>query len=438
MEISRSDIPYDRIVHHPTDERFIKLPITNYLDILDIDPVPPQIALINALNSPKYRFVVAALSRRTGKSTISNIIGNLVTLVPGSHVLIMAPNYSLSQISWDMQRDLLRRFDIELERSNAKDKIIELKNSSTIRMGSISQANSVVGRSYDLIIFDEAALDDKGAEVFNIQLRPTLDKVNSKAVFISTPRGRNWFYDFWMRGFQKDEEVSDDENFEDWASIRSDYSDNPRAIEKDIKSAKAQMSKAEFEQEYKCSFNILEGTIFDFNAEDCVSNIDMNQIVVQDVIAGLDIGFRDDTAFLVIVTDGERFYVVDEYVHKGKTTSGHANKIADMIEKWQVDFTYIDSAAQQTKFDFAMNYSISCINAKKSVLDGIGYVASIIDHDRLIVDSSCRRTIEALNNYRWDTREGLINERPVHDDHSHPMDALRYAMYTHAVNVEVV
>jgi hypothetical protein len=438
MEISRDDIPTDRIVDHPTAERFIKLPITNYLEILDIEPVPPQIALINALNSPKYRFVVAALSRRTGKSTISNIIGNLVTLVPGSHVLIMAPNYSLSQISWDMQRDLLRRFDIELERSNAKDKIIELKNSSTIRMGSISQANSVVGRSYDLIIFDEAALDDKGAEVFNIQLRPTLDKVNSKAVFISTPRGRNWFYDFWIRGFQKEEEISDEANFEDWCSIRSDYSDNPRAITKDITSAKSQMSKAEFEQEYKCSFNILEGTIFDFNAEDCVSNVDMSQIKVQDVIAGLDIGFRDDTAFLVIVTDGERFYVVDEYVHKGKTTSGHANKIAKMIEDWNIDFTYIDSAAQQTKFDFAMNYSISCINAKKSVLDGIGYVASIIDHNRLIVDSKCRRTIEALNNYRWDTREGLINERPVHDDHSHPMDALRYAMYTHAVNVEVV
>ena len=61
-------------------------------------------------------------------------------------------------------------FDVELERSNAKDKVIELKNGSIIRMGSVSQADSVVGRSYDLIIFDEAALNDEGSEVFNIQL----------------------------------------------------------------------------------------------------------------------------------------------------------------------------------------------------------------------------------------------------------------------------
>ena len=31
----------------------------------------------------------------------------------------------------------------------------------------------------------------------------------------------------------------------------------------------------------------------------------------------------------------------------------------------------IDSAAQQTRFDFAQNYDITTVNAKKSVLDGI-------------------------------------------------------------------
>ena len=31
-----------------------------------------------------------------------------------------------------------------------------------------------------------------------LHLRPTLDKENSKALFISTPRGRNnWFAEFW-------------------------------------------------------------------------------------------------------------------------------------------------------------------------------------------------------------------------------------------------
>jgi len=186
LAVSRDDIDTEQITQYNSAQRFIKLPVENYLKIVDKVPIKPQIALINAVNNPKYRFIVAALSRRTGKTYISNVIAQLVAYMPGTNILIMAPNYSLSQISWDLQRQLLNQFNIELERSNAKDKIIELKNGSTIRMGSVGQADSVVGRSYDLILFDEAALDDRGKEVFNIQLSPTLDKINSKAIFIST------------------------------------------------------------------------------------------------------------------------------------------------------------------------------------------------------------------------------------------------------------
>jgi len=190
IEISRKDVLSDKLVDYNSETRFIKLPINGYLDLLNVEPNSSQTALINAINDPKYRFVCAAISRRQGKTYISNIIGQLVCLVPNSHVLLMSPNYSLSQISFDLQRQLIKHFDLEVIRDNAKDKVIELSNQSTIRMGSVNQVDSVVGRSYDLIIFDEAALVD-GKDAFNVALRPTLDKENSKAIFISTPRGRN-------------------------------------------------------------------------------------------------------------------------------------------------------------------------------------------------------------------------------------------------------
>jgi len=199
LEISRDDVQATELVEYPKDERFIKLPIQQYMELLGITPIASQVALINALNNPKYRFVVAALSRRQGKTYIANIIGQLVALVPGTNVLIMSPNYSLSQISFDLQRNLIKHFDLEVARDNAKDKIIELTNGSTIRMGSVNQVDSTVGRSYDLIIFDEAALGDGGMDAFNVALRPTLDKPNSKCIFISTPRGRNnWFSEFYQ------------------------------------------------------------------------------------------------------------------------------------------------------------------------------------------------------------------------------------------------
>ena len=175
LDISRKDIIGTEIMEFDAASRFIKLPIAHYLDLLGTVPNSAQIALINALNNPKYRFVCAAISRRQGKTYITNVIGQLVSLVPNSHILIMSPNYALSQISFDLQRQLIRHFDLEVVKDNAKDKVIELSNGSTIRMGSVNQVDSTVGRSYDLIIFDEAALAD-GKDAFNVALRPTLDK----------------------------------------------------------------------------------------------------------------------------------------------------------------------------------------------------------------------------------------------------------------------
>ena len=94
---------------YPTEDRFIKLPIEGYMELLGIKPNSSQTAIINAINNPKYRFVTAAVSRRQGKTYISNIIGQLVCLVPGANVLLMSPNYSLSQISFDLQRNLIRK-----------------------------------------------------------------------------------------------------------------------------------------------------------------------------------------------------------------------------------------------------------------------------------------------------------------------------------------
>ena len=100
LVVSRPDVNVEEIVDFDPTKRFIKLPITNYLKLLYVwDTINrPQVALINAVNDPKYRFICAALARRLGKTYIANIIGQLVTLVPGSNVLIISPNYNLSSI----------------------------------------------------------------------------------------------------------------------------------------------------------------------------------------------------------------------------------------------------------------------------------------------------------------------------------------------------
>ena len=423
IDISRKDILSDSLMQFP-DDRFIKLPIEGYLDLLGIEPNSSQTGIINGLNNPKYRFMCAAVSRRQGKTYIANILGQLVSLVPNSHILLMSPNYSLSQISFDLQRQLIKHFDLEVIRDNAKDKVIELSNNSTIRMGSVNQVDSVVGRSYDLIIFDEAALVD-GKDAFNIALRPTLDKENSKALFISTPRGRNnWFAEFFYRGFS--------DEFPEWASLRATYHENPRLSESDIAEAKKTMSEAEFNQEYMADFNVFEGQIWAFDHEKCIEDLSELELKRMDIFAGMDVGYRDPTAFVVIAYDWDtqKYFVLDEYLDSERTTEQHATEISKLIEKWNIDYIYIDSAAQQTRFDFAQNYGISTLNAKKSVLDGIGHVAAIVDNDKLIVEGKCNETLWALDQYQWDPNPNLLREKPKHNAASHMSDALRYALYS--------
>lgn len=433
LKVSRP-VDCEQIVEFNMPERYIKLPIEKYLELLP-SPVGggsvlenvnrPQIALINAINSPKYRFVCAALSRRLGKTFISNIIAQLVLLIPNSNVLIMSPNYSLSNISFELQRKLIKTFDLEVSKDNSKDRVIEISNGSTIRTGSVNQVDSCVGRSYNLILFDEAALSNDGEAAFNVSLRPTLDLPNSKAIFISTPRGkRNWFSRFHARGFSED--------FPEWCSITADYLENPRMSEADVREAKHSMSQAEFEQEYLASFNTFEGQIYALTTENIIDELPQGNY---EYFAGLDPGYKDPTAMVIFAynTETDVYYIVDDYLEAEKVTSEHAKSIQELIYKWNVDCVFIDHAAAQFAADLAYQYDIATIKAKKAVLEGIAFCQTVVQQDRLKILSHCTHTIDAMDQYQWDPNESLITEKPAHNEASHIADAIRYGLYTFTI-----
>lgn len=428
LTVSRPDIDCEQLTEYPATTRFIKLPIENYLKLLNLwDTINrPQIALINAVNAPQYRFICAALARRLGKTYIANVVGQLVTLVPQSNVLIISPNYNLSSISFELQRKLIKHFDLEVRRDNLKDRVIELDNGSTIRMGSVGTVDSTVGRSYDLIIFDEAALSDSGEEAFNVALRPTLDKPGAKAIFISTPRGKqNWFSRFWQRGF--------DHNFPEWCSLQADYTENTRMAESDVAEARRSMSRAEFEQEYMASFTSYLGQIYEGFLPEYI--LDELPNLRGEAFSGCDPGYKDATAWVNVVYDynTDCYYVVEDYLESERTTAQHAQAFQQMIDSWSVETVFIDSAAAQFAADLAYNYDIATTKAKKDVLAGIAYLQTIIQQGRLRVLRNCTHVLEMLDQYRWDDRETLTRERPKHDRYSHMADALRYALYSFVV-----
>ena len=424
MIISRDDVYSDEYQYF--ENSFLKLDATKYAALLGVTLAPPQIAFLNALNNPHYRYITAVYSRRLGKTYVANLAAQLVSLVPGCKVLIISPDYTLSNISWNLQLEFLKKFDIELTKRNQKDKELVLSNGSTVYVGSINKVDSRVGQSYDYILFDEAALSEAD-DAFSIQLQPCLDKPNSKAVFISTFRGTNYFYEYYLRGFSRE--------YPQWCSLKATMEDDIRTPSEVFESSRRNMTAAQFAQEYMCEVSSIEGQVWGLPEAQILDELP-EDFKIYDRISGMDVGFRDPTALCVAYSDGKKVIIVDEYLENKLNTAEYAADIRPILETHGVDYTYIDSAAAQTKHDLATLYDIQCINANKNVLPGVAFVKMLIETERLFILRKCTECISSLNHATWDDRS-TTREKIKHNSYVHMADAIRYMLYSHAANLEI-
>lgn len=416
----------DKYFKIPVDRLVSKLPAKFGFNQFN----PSQAAMLEGLE--EHRFWTHISARRTGKSSAAAVLALAKLLEPNQQVLVVAPDYNLSSIIWDYTTELIEALGIETKRLNLKDRVVRLVNDSTFRLLSANNRSSLVGRAAHLLIVDEAAIiqDD---EYFTRDLRPALSTYEgSRALFISTPRGEgNYLYKYFCRGA--------DENYPEWGSGLFPWHVNPALKESDISEAKRTLPPSIFRQEYYCDWVSFEGQIYpvkdDAHVQDLKSHIQPHDDRYM-FIAGLDMGFRDDTAFVILATDGTSYYIMDEYVASEGTTSAHAAIISEMVEHWGVENIYIDSANQQTKADLAYDYDIFCESAIKSVNDGIGYLQVLVENEQLLFDiEGSSRTYSSFKDYRWNTKGE--KSKPLHSWSSHCCDAVRYAIYTHAKNASV-
>jgi len=406
-----------------SDKEFFRLNVDKLLTKLP-NPVTfneSQQAMIKGLN--ENRFFVHIAARRTGKSYAAAILAFAKLLEPGQQVMVVAPNFSLSSIIWDYVTDLIKQLEIEVDKFNQKDKVVRLINGSVFRLLSANNRDSLVGRAANLLIVDEAAIIPN-EEYFTRDLRPALSTFkDSRCLWISTPRGKgNYLYNYYLRG--------QDQEYPDWGGDLFTWRSNPLLSENDIKEAKKAISRALFAQEYECEWTTTEAQIYESIDEDKHIGEFIGERF-SEVIAGLDVGYRDENVFVVIGYDGQSYYIIDEYISKESTTSELASVISEKVDEWNIDAIYIDSAAQQVKADFAYDYDIYCENAVKSVNDGISYVQVLLEQDNLYFDTlGASHTFSAMSSYRWNPN--TETPKPIHDWSSHPCDAVRYAIYTHS------
>lgn len=200
----------------------------------------------------KTRFKVVAAGRRCGKSRLAatTLIIEALKCPAGSAVMYVAPtNGQARQIIWDVLMDIGREV---IASSHVNQMDITMINGAKIYVRGADRPDTLRGVSLTYAVLDEVA--DIKPEAWEQVIRASLSDKKGRAIFIGTPKGRNWFYDLYNLG--------QNETDDDWKSWHFTTKDNPLIDEKEIESAKKTLSSFAFKQEYLASFDNAGSNLF--------------------------------------------------------------------------------------------------------------------------------------------------------------------------------
>jgi phage terminase large subunit-like protein len=193
----------------------------------------------------KTRFKVIVAGRRCGKSRLSAValLVEGLKCPQGSAVMYVAPTQGQArQIIWDLLMDLGR--DV-ISSSHVNNMDITLINGAKIYVRGADRPDTLRGVSLTFVVLDEVA--DIKADTWEKVLRAALSDKKGNALFIGTPKGRNWFYDMYQLGLNDPDE--------EWKSWHFTTKDNPLIDPKEIDGARKTLSSFAFKQEYEASFD---------------------------------------------------------------------------------------------------------------------------------------------------------------------------------------
>jgi len=269
-----------------------------------------------------------AAGRRWGKTRLG-VHECLDVAAHGGRAWWVAPNYKMSEVGWRPLRMMGTKIGAEVRRV---DRQIILPSGGEVTVRSADQSDSLRGEGLDFLVVDECAF--VAEEAWTEALRPALSDRLGRAMFISTPKGRNWFWRLWQRGMAGEP---------DYAAWQLPTSDNPYIAASEIEAARLSLPELTFEQEYLAQFLESEGAVFR-NIAACMGAPDAQPGDHSNhrIVAGVDWGKQADwTCVSVGCADcrreiaRDRFNQIDYVVQRGR--------LAALCERWDVQTVLAES-----------------------------------------------------------------------------------------------
>lgn len=323
------------------------------------------------------------------------------------------------------------------ESTNEQEMFIRFINGSTWQAIGSDRYNSLVGAGVAGFVGSEWALANPSAWAY---IRPMLEENDGWAAFITTPRGRN------HAKSMVDMAEGNPRWFSQVLSIYDTKALSEEQLDESLKEYIAlygeDIGRAQFEQEYECSFNA--AILGAFYAREMVAvrkegriDEELEAIPGKPVHRAWDIGVKDDTSIWWFQVVGGQVFILDCYSQSGVGVDHYADIVHKRNEEygWRsgIDFVPHDAKIKEwgsgrTRVETMKMLGLNpqlCVNATK--MDGINAarqtLARCVFHPRTEAQG-----LSALEQYRreWDDDKKTFKASEVHDWSSHLADAFRY------------
>lgn len=373
------------------------------------------------------RFKVLAAGRRFGKTILACVILFVDCLrVKNGLFWYVSPTYrQTKQIAWKILLNLIPS-QVLAKKPNETELSFHFKNGTELVLKGADNPDSLRGTGLDGLVIDEYASIRYAKSVWEEVLRPSLTDKLGWCLFIGTPKGKNAFWEIWMKGQRKED------GYESWSFKTSD---NPFIQRSEIKEAQEQLSPRFFRQEFEDSFEDYTGLIWpEFDGKIHV----IDQIVLPghyERIGALDPAVTGTTASLAahVNEDGDLF-ISQEYYEKDKRASEVAEIVKGRADTWFCDpagnkKTENKNGVMFSLFDEYAEHGMHMRAAQNDVTAGINRVAEYFKAGKIKIFSNCHNLIRELERYHWseekETSNGVLEPKPF-KSMDHLCDCLRY------------
>ena len=263
------------------------------------------------------RFKVVCAGRRWGKSYLSIREMCRFASKANMRVYYVAPTFRQAKtIIWD---DLIKRLtEVRwIKKINTTELTVTLKNGTKIYLRSADNYESLRGISIDYLVMDECS--DIDVACWSEVLRPALSDRKGHAMFISTPKGFNWFYDLWAGANAHD----------GWVGYQFTTLEGGNVSQDEIEAAKMEMDPRSFEQEFLASFVNFSGLVYyafdvDRNVKDLEPQLDKRDVLH----VGIDFNTQPMSA-VIANWDGLTMHIFDEFEIRNSNTYELCDEISN-------------------------------------------------------------------------------------------------------------